>query len=308
MMYVYKIYYSVLLTKGNTLKPLQFLSPGAKIALVTALLTLSFSSIASSPSHSYSSGFSKSSSSSSASPSRSYSAPSVAPSSTRSTSFSSYGSAKKTESIAHSTSSVTPSSSKSSGFGSFGGANKTESTTSSAPQSTMSKGLDKNASQANALKTLNEREAAKVSHSGFGNSSKDTAFTPSKPIQQPQPQNSQTIPAPVYQAPVSSGNNGFSLGSAAVGFMLGRATSHEPKRDYEPTSHTKASEDVSTSPIQQSNSSDEVSASSNHTASSGSNVLRIALWLLIFGGIAWAIWRFFFKKADIAKSNHYSLR
>ncbi|MBC7489922.1 MAG: hypothetical protein H7240_08150, partial [Glaciimonas sp.] len=194
------------------------------------------------------------------------------------------------------------------------------------PKSAMAQGLDTKASQATALQTLNAREAAKAPPSGFGNSSKDGAFTPSAQYSQ----NSAVLPTqqlpPVMQAPVyapaysGGGGNGISWGSAALGFMLGRATSHDSSRDYESNRRRDNAAGSSGNNDQfsaqngvsgmTSNKESFTSARSPQSTGLALSLLRIVLWILLLSGTSWIVWRLFFKKKAIvtSSSTHYSLR
>lgn len=253
-----------------------FLPSRSKIVLLSAFLVLSFSSMAASSSRSYSSGFSKPSSSS-MSPSKSYTA-----------------------------SSPPSSPSKSTGFGSFGGGKKADAISRSAPKSAMSQGLDKISSQASALKTLNARESAKTVPSGFGNSTKDASVTSTPQYSQQSPsQTTQVAHVPVYVPTPSVGNGGFSWGSAAIGYMLGRSTSHESNHQVD-NGLSRQPESQATTPASV---NQVVPNNSEATADTGSGMLRIILWMLIFGTVSFLIWKVLSrKKIEPAKTSHYSLR
>jgi hypothetical protein len=98
----------------------------------------------------------------------------------------------------------------------------------------MSRDVDQSAARANALKTLDQRNAANAPSPSLPPLN-DTLRQSQSPLQQPplqQPSPGYRAPpypgqAPVYQQPASSGNG---LMSGVLGFMLGRAMSqsHQP--------------------------------------------------------------------------------
>ncbi|MDY7540727.1 hypothetical protein QN372_18175 [Undibacterium sp. RTI2.1] len=274
-----------------------------KCLLVISMLAVTISSFGkSSSSHSMSGGFSGSTKSTPAKSAPSNPSSSSA-TSTKPTGFGSFGNATKSENAStQSTSGTTPSSQP-----------KTN-------QSALSIGLDKNASQANALKTLDARNAAKTAAplssnasaqpTGFGRSSQDNSFTPSAALP--------STPTASYQAPVivqvpssNYGNNGgFSWSSGLMGFMLGRSMNHDSgysrQRDNDVSFEKSSGGNISAKGL----SPDNVSQSSIGTEQPSflMKLFRFLFWLSMILLLVWITWKLFFKKKLSAeKTNHYSL-
>jgi hypothetical protein len=197
-----------------------------------------------------------------------------------------------------------------SSFGSFGSASTTKAATAPATPATtpagatpgavvpaaaksnsaLTQSLDKNAAQANALKTLDARNAQKTPVAIGSNIPPNSNVNPPAPVA-PQP----IPPQVVYQnAPASGWNSGI------MGFLLGNALSRND-RSYN-----------SQNGYNQPNSAGAGSAPDiAGKESTGSSFLRIVVWLLILGSIGGVIWYFVQRSsannAATAAKRNYSL-
>ncbi len=170
------------------------------------------------------------------------------------------------------------------GFGSFGGA------AAPAPQksdSALSQKLDKNAQQANALRTLDERKAAQAARDARpvpGYENRQDSMPP--PMQMPQP-----MPAP---APIIVRQDNSGLMSVITGFMLARATSgaHAGNNGY-------------TGPVAGTASVNQPAG--NEGGGFFTSVLRTFAWLLVvsvLGWLAFFTWKFLRRGKAQNKSNY----
>jgi hypothetical protein len=254
-----------------------------KSIVLIALLTVPLLGIAKTTSNSYSKGFSS-------------------PSSSSKKSYNSFSSKPASPAAASATPPSTNSASKPTGFGTFSSSSK-DAAAPTGPKSALSQGLDKNAAQSNALKTLDAREAAKSGASApatatgpasgangaFGNAA---AYTPTAPSQ------------PSYSPPVASNNSGFSWSSGIMGFMLGRSLSSNNNGNYNGSYGSPGYNPGFGTSI------DNGVGPAAHHDSIGTILLRLLAWAAILGVIGWLVWRVFIKKPDVsgAKTSNYSLQ
>ena len=168
------------------------------------------------------------------------------------------------------------------------------------PTSALSSGLNKNAAQTNALATLDARNAKKESAAGTLQTAQSTPSgmplggVPSGSMPSPlgSAQPAQTV---IYQNGGNSGVSGWTSG--IVGFMLGRAMSHD---NYNQNGYNAGS---GINPNQAG------LPSNKNNMGAGSTLLRIFAWLVVFGCIGWVVWYFFFRKKpqDLLTAPNYRI-
>jgi hypothetical protein len=272
-----------------------------KMAIVLVVLAIPLMGIAKGGS-SFNGGSGRSSGSSF---SRGFSSPgstsrSVSPS--NKTSFGSFGSSK---SAAPPAPAAAPSGGKTS-FGSFGSSRDAAAQATPSGQqskSALTQSLDKNAAQANALKTLDARNSQKAQT--------NTAQTPGgMPLggvpggsqspqagQMGQPYPSQAPPPTViYQNSGSSGN----FTSGLLGFMLGSAM-HSRDRSSYPMDNGSFGRPAGAS-------GDPATGAGVPKESAGMSFLRIFLWLIVLAAIGGIIWYFVRRsRQNVAKKANYTL-
>lgn len=201
--------------------------------------------------------------------------------------FGSFGGSKQT------TQAPPPRSPSSGGFGSFGNAPKPATPLPQRSDSALSQKLDKNAQQANALRTLDERKAAQAARDarpvpGY----EDRQGTMQAPPMQMPPA---PMPAP---APIIVRNDNSGLMSVITGFMLARATSgaHAGNNGYPgPVATTATVPGANPQPA------------TNEGGGFFSSVLRTFAWLLVLsivGWVAYFIWKFLRRGKAQNKSNY----
>jgi hypothetical protein len=210
-----------------------------------------------------------------------------------------------------------------SSFGSFGSGKGAKATPAPAPAtapavpaheqtqkstSALSRNLNQNSAQANALKALDARNASKSApgNSMIGSNLSGPATAATNATGQP------PYAPPIYSAPapapappvVYQNNSSGSLTSGIIGFLLGKSMSHN-ERSYNSNNQGGYGENrTGDSP----NKSGVVSA--NSEVAGGSSFLRILVWLLILAGIGAVIWYFVQRssaKAQTAAKRNYSL-
>lgn len=174
------------------------------------------------------------------------------------------------------------------GFGSFGGAQKP------LPQksdSALSQKLDRNAQQANALRTLDERKAAQAA--------RDARPVPGYEDRQAtvQPPPMQMPPAPMpAPAPIIVRNDNSGLMNVITGFMLAKATSgaHAGTNGYP-------------GPVAGTAPGANQQPASNEGGGFFASVLRTFAWLLVLsivGWLAYFTWKFVRRGKAQNKSNY----
>lgn len=167
-------------------------------------------------------------------------------------------------------------------FGGFGSAKPAAPAVPAPQQSALSKNLDQNAANANALRTLDARRAAAAPAPPAA----PVAAVPPAPHQYGGPA---PVPAPVVVVQQRSG-----MGDMFMGFMLARSMSGGHA--------TAAVQGTGTG-------TGAVPAAADAGGSSfGAIFLRTFLWLLIFGAIGWSIWfaRRRFKRARQDSAPNYA--
>jgi hypothetical protein len=167
-----------------------------------------------------------------------------------------------------------------SGFGSFGNAPAAAQGKSS---SALSKDLDQSSANANALKTLDGRQAAAAGAAGGGLPPVNNPVPGQQSGQQPGygPQPGYAYPQPVIVQQQSSG-----FGNMFMGFMLGRALSggHHDTVVYQ-NGQTAQDGTSNLSPAQVAANDEAMQPK----PSFGMKVLRTFLWLLILGCLIWIV-------------------
>jgi hypothetical protein len=217
--------------------------------------------------------------------------------------------------------SAPPSAARGSGPGSFGKAAPQADPRSS---SASSRDMEQNAAQANALKTLDARNAAAASAAaGAG------AVPPAPPLNGNFGRPQQSAPMPVYNQPAypqqlpqpvivqQHGNSGLMAG--VVGFMLGRATSHPAPVYYPPVvvqNTPAAGSPGATGGTVSADGSTAPAAAAAMTPvpvpapqpSFAASVLRVFFWLALMSGLVWLVVYMVWKVRRIRAANaaHYS--
>ncbi|HEV7816364.1 MAG TPA: hypothetical protein VGP06_14850 [Janthinobacterium sp.] len=167
-----------------------------------------------------------------------------------------------------------PATAPKSAFGSFGNAPAASAPPPSRSTSALSKDLDQSSANANALKTLDARNAAANAPPPLNNpvpGQQPQQYGQQQPYQQPYRQ-----PQPII---VQQPNSGF--GNMFMGFMLGRALSgNHHDTDYRNSNGT----------VSQQSGAVVEAPQAGPEASFGMSVLRIFLWLVILSCIAWIIY------------------
>jgi hypothetical protein len=166
-------------------------------------------------------------------------------------------------------------------FGSFG---KAADTGVSAPaKSALTKNLDTNAANANALRTLDERKAAAAAAAA----PVTAPVTAGMPAPQYNP-----APQPLYHAPqpiIVQQRSG--MGDMFMGFMLGRALSGGHNNgSYNNGSYNNGGNGAYVSNGSTSSSAAAMGNVEQPASSFGAKVLRTFLWLVILGAIGWLIY------------------
>ena len=200
--------------------------------------------------------------------------------------FGSFGGSKQTTQ-------APPPRAPSGGFGSFGNAPKPATPLPQKSDSALSQRLDKNAQQANALRTLDERKAAQAAREarpvpGY----EDRQSTMQAPPMQMPPA---PMPAP---APIIVRNDNSGLMNVVTGFMLARATSgaHAGNNGYPGPAATTSSVPAA-----------NPQPAPNEGGGFFSSVLRTFAWLLVLsivGWVAYFIWKFLRRGKAQNKSNY----
>jgi hypothetical protein len=176
------------------------------------------------------------------------------------------------------------------GFGSFGGA---PSQAAQRSDSAFSQKLNKNASEANALRTLEQRRAAQAAREarpvpGYENrpqngaNDRDYGNANSQPYNRPynQPSNAQ-MPMPSQPPVIVNNNNGGGMGAVVTGMVLGQmASGARAGNNGYPGQVGGAVPPTSTATVDQ----------PPQGRSFFGSVLRTFMWLMVLSVVAWLAW------------------
>jgi hypothetical protein len=212
---------------------------------------------------------------------------------------------------------------KKTAFGSFGATNpKAQQNAAAVPQSQMSKDLNTNAAQSNALKAadartkLNEKPTETNSDSGWFRSGNQNTAAPA-------PNNSafgNGQQPPVNYQPTAqpySGNRSNGLMHGLVGFMIGHSLAqHFSNRDYVPSPNQGGQQAVSQDANQLQNSTGAEGIATQQvqdvpaveTESFFMKLVRVLLWVAIISGVVWVVRKAMnFKHRKLTRATNYSL-
>lgn len=228
------------------------------------------------------------------------------------------------------------SASKKTSFGSFGKRSDSANSGSSGSGdqksgSALNKDLDRNAANANALKTMDARNAANASNAananrgydntGSGGRGNDTQFGRSASGGQYSP----PVAPPIAQQPIIINNNSGGSSNGWMWFLLGQSMHSRAPAPGNNTSHNGGLEPIANRNANAGSDGSDVIAydKSGVNADAGAarlpasvkqdepsgfmHMLRIIFWTAVLGGLGWGLYRFLNRGKSMKKSPNYSL-
>ncbi|MFZ6749356.1 hypothetical protein [Undibacterium sp. Ren11W] len=224
--------------------------------------------------------------------------------------------------------------SKNTSFGSFGKRSDSASSGSGSDQksgSALNKDLDRNSANANALKTMDARNAANASNAananrgydnaGSGGRGNDTQFGRSANGGQYSP----PVAPPIAQQPIIINNNSGGSSNGWMWFLLGQSMHSRAPAPSNNTSHNGGLEPIDNRNANAGSDGSDVIAydKSDVNAAAGAarlpasvkqdepsgfmHMLRILFWTAVLGGLGWGLYRFLNRGKSMKKSPNYSL-
>ncbi|WP_295749815.1 hypothetical protein [Undibacterium sp.] len=230
------------------------------------------------------------------------------------------------------------SASKNTSFGSFGKRSDSASSGGSGNSdqksgSAMNKDLDRNAANANALKTMDARNAANASNAANANNNRgydnagnsgrgnDTQFGRSANGGQYSP----PVAPPIAQQPIIINNNSGGSSNGWMWFLLGQSMHSRAPAPSNNTSHNGGLEPIDNRNANAGSDGSDVIAYDKSGVNAGAgaarlpasvkqdepsgfmHMLRILFWIAVLGGLGWGLYRFLNRGKSMKKSPNYSL-
>jgi hypothetical protein len=209
---------------------------------------------------------------------------------------------------------------KKTAFGAFGATNpQREQKAAAVPQSQMSKDLNANAAQTNALKTVDARASAneKVSDTNsdsnwFKRGNQNSVAPKTNSVA-----GSGQVPQPAYYQPPPqyfSGHQSNGLWYGLAGFMIGHSLAQQhTNRVYVPQMNQNSEQDTNqfnnSTPADGFVAQQEQEAALVEKESFFIKVLRVLLWASLISGIIWVVRKVkSFRNRNINRSTHYSFK